>query len=172
MLLDPGLGKKFGRTQGEKGEGNTELQWAWKLVSSYRLTEPGRGSQGTREEIINGGFGSMSLLYGSPCLSSPTDNHWTGQTSQMKVSADKRFPISPLKIQDKWWQILTRQKKNFNEKSYSKFRGSQVIAITNRFSSSVLVFVIHLWQHNVKGLMQPSLRINHDNYQEQKSLPQ
>lgn len=46
MLLDPGLGREFGRTHGEKkGEGN-QIQmcsdWAWKSVSSYRLREPVR----------------------------------------------------------------------------------------------------------------------------------
>lgn len=172
MLLDPGLGREFGRIHGEKkGEGKWIQMGAHMFrlgleVSVFTLTKPERASQGTCEQGITGGFGWTCLLSGSPCLSSPTGDHWTRWTSQMEVPGDKRFPISHLATKDPRQLApdrFTRQR-NLSGYSYTEFRGSWAMTITRRFWSTLsLVFMIHLLQHYLKGSVQPCLRINRGN---------
>lgn len=89
------------------------------------------------------------------------------------------FPIQLPKIQDKWCHTDSPEKKKKNkqphlrENSCTEFRGSQPMPITSSFWSTLsLVFMIHLLQHSLKDSLQPCFRINHGNYQEQKSFPQ
>lgn len=175
MLLDLGLGREFGRTMEKRkgkeikskcvqiGPGNQCLHVGWQSQSGYIWTG------------INWGFGWTSLLSGNHILSWPTDDHWRWWISQREAPGSKRFPVTHSATKEPRQVVpdrFTRQK-NSSENSYTKFRGFCTMTTTSGFWSNLpLVFMIDLLQHYLKGFMQPCLRVNHGNYQEQKSFPQ
>lgn len=123
---------------------------------------------------ITGGFGWTSLLSGNLSLSWPTDDHWRWWTSQIEAPGNKRFAVTHLATKESSQVVPDiHQTKKPSENSCTKLRGFCAMTTTSRFWSNLsLVFMIDLLQHYLKGFMQPCLRVNHGNYQEQKSFPQ